>query len=144
MIKYIKSAEEFIDVLSQGKEVYVGENKSTTFKMVKGQICAFHTDGSTEINPNVDFGGDKNEGNFPYYLEDLFFEVGKFYMCKDSFKALCAYIEKSSKDETLILMVRQDTGYIYNVNTQGLTYDGFKYSEQSYLSIVAPWPKEEK
>lgn len=144
MIKYIELAEDFIDVLSQGKEVYYGGDNPTTFKMVKGQICAFRPDGSAEINPNVDFGGSQKENNFPYYLEDLSFEVGKFYMCKDGYKALCAYIEKASDKETLILMVRQDNGYIYNVNTQGLTYDGFKYSEQSCFSVVAPWPKEEK
>ena len=143
MIKYIKSAEEFAEVLSQGKEVYSDEYKST-FKMVKGQVCVFYKDGFTEINPNLTFKSPEDKHDSLYYLEDLSFEVGKFYMCKDGYKALCAYIEKASDKEILITMVRQDNGYIYNVNTQGLTYDGFEYSERSCFSIVASWPKEEK
>lgn len=145
MIKYIESTEEFIDVLTQGKVVYLTEDKTISFKMVKGQVCAYYADGRVELYPDIKFGGPQKDGVYSfYYLEDIPFEVGKFYVCKDGFKSLCAYIEKAGKGETLILMVRQNNGYIYNVNTQGLTYDGFEYSERSCFSVVAPWPKEEK
>lgn len=143
MIKYIKSTEEFIDVLTQGKVVYLIEDKTVSFKMVKGQVCAYYTNGRVELCPDIRFGGPQKDGVYSfYYLEDIPFEVGKFYMCKDGVKSLCAYIEKTDKGETLITMVRQDNGYIYCANAQGLTYDGFEYSEQSCFSVVAPWPKE--
>lgn len=131
MKRYLKTPEEVIDALQDGKVVIDGEGYN--YKLYKG-IIFWKYKNKWAVTPTTSclYGLYVNEP------EPLKLEVGKFYKTRDGRKAWI--MEYLPTEDTFQFRVAAQKEYsIYTV-----TKEGRRYSEcASILDLVAPWEEAE-
>ena len=89
MKKFLKTPEEVIDALHEGKKVFgCGE----TYRLYKGILVGKLEDGTYIINRSIF----KQENPYIEEPEPFKIEVGKFYKTRGGKKARCFFIDKDS------------------------------------------------
>lgn len=125
MKKYLKTPEEVIKALKEGKEIK--DEKGYSYKLVDGFIVA--------TARNSFFVGDNILScNSPYILEEEPFkiEVGKWYETSGHQKARCFIVEKERCHFTI------DNNCHFFTNKNGVYID----HETSRYNIIGPWKGE--
>ena len=130
--RYLKTPEEVIDALQDGKEIHDSEGR--VWKLYNG--CAIRKDKSgfwsvnTPINAHFD-------GLYAYDTEPLKLEVGKFYKTRDGRKA---WIVEGTMDDTFPFRVAAQKEYaVYTVTEEGKCFS----EDMSGSDLVAPWEEAE-
>jgi hypothetical protein len=127
MEKYLKTPEEVIKALKEGKEI---KTDGYHYKMIDGVICHF-CDGGWVVGSSID------EDECPYIeeVEPLEFKVGKFYKSRKGEKWLCGFIGSEELCYPIKLVSQ------INGNEMLVTFEG-RYNRTSNISqndIVGEW-----
>lgn len=124
MKKFLKTPEEVIKALKEGKKV---RSDDYYFKMIDGLICFFGNGGWT-VGMNI------NEEEDPYIeeAEPLKIEVGKFYRTKDNKKAYVYH----KYGNGLFRAVCDGYTNSYCIDDKG---EYINYPKVDKLSLVSPW-----
>lgn len=125
MKKYLKTPEEVIDALHEGKTVFSGIREE--YKLYKGLVIGKFKYGGYIINTNI-------PDLYQPYIKGLKrskIKVGKFYKRRDGKKARCYYINGRSAyftvDEELSVFSTYLAGNVFT-NKEPCEYD-----------IIGPW-----
>ena len=125
MKKYLKTPEEVIQALKEGKEVKT--DGGYHYKMIDGVICHFYEEDWT-VGSNIE------EYERPYIeeAEPLKIEVGKFYKTKDNKKAYVYY----QYGNGLFRAVCDGYTNSYWIDDKG---EYTNYPKVDKLELVSPW-----
>lgn len=121
--KYLKTPEEVIKALKEGKEVK--SDFSGYYKMIEGTFCHFFKKNIWTINQCIC----STENPYIEEAEPLKFEIGNFYKNRGGNKVLLAYKGKNSSYP--LCFVDQKTGDIYK-----LTEKGKELLDEDYVSVL--------
>lgn len=128
MKRYLKTPEEVIDVLKEGKTVKCTDGSEYT---VDSGFLVEKSKGTWSINPTL-------YGLSDYYAEEpkpLRLEVGKFYKTRAGRKVWITYAIKDEHEYYPFCCIVLGGNEVYYVNEQGFVVS----TETSELDLVAPW-----
>lgn len=130
MKKYLKTPEEVIDALRDGKEIF--DNLNNKYKLIDGFVTNRIKGGGWGLNYYI---GD-TDGLYVEESEPLKLEVGKFYKTRDGRKAIVLNVVKDDTRSCPVRVVVVDNTYEpYFVRKSGRLYK----NEENAWDIVAPW-----
>lgn len=126
--RYLKTPEEVVQALKEGKEVLSDTFGYYKYKMFDGIVCRYNGDFWT-LNACLD-GAAKIYVNEP---EPLKLEVGKFYKTRDGRKAIV--FAKIGREYPYPFYVAK----VENPVTYSVDADGRKTDEENPSDLVATW-----
>lgn len=126
MKKYLKTPEEVISALKEGKTVYSDCGK---YKMIDG-IIVFKSGNLYTINKNLFL----QENPYIEESEPFKIEVGKFYETRGGEKARCYYADEKVAYFTIDGQCSSFSGY--------LAGNYFSDKEPNKYDIIGPWEEE--
>lgn len=126
MKRYLKTPEEVIDALQDGKVVIDGEGYN--YKLYKGIILWKYMN-KWAVTPTIGY----LYGMYVDEPEPLKLEVGKFYKTRDGRKA---WVVSRQQDEHYPYII----AVLGKVDAYAVTKDGRFYDDKPYADdLVAPW-----
>ncbi len=130
MKRYLKTPEEVIDVLKEGKKV---QTDYMVYWFEKGVFFSLNKkDHYVCINSNIFF---KHDCMYTDEPEPLKLEVGKFYKTRAGRKVWITYAIKDEHEYYPFCCIVLGGNEVYYVNEQGFVVS----TETSELDLVAPW-----
>lgn len=129
MKRYLKTPEEVIDALQEGKTLTNGRD---VWKMYKGLFVRYGKNYGWSVSDGI-------ASCYDVYIEEpepLKLEVGKFYKTRDGRKAIVLNVVKDDTRSCPVRVVVVDNTYEpYFVRKSGRLYK----NEENAWDIVAPW-----
>lgn len=127
MKRYLKTPEEVVQALQEGKVVYINKDDNQ-FKLINGIVSGFN--GKLTINPEIPF---EPNHTYTYDVGPLKLEVGKFYRTRDGRKAWVVSRQQGAYYAYNIAVLGNVC--VYTVNENGAFCD----NRPSPEDLVAPW-----
>ena len=128
MKKYLKTPEEVIKALKDGKEVK--SDFSGYYKMIGGTVCHFFKN-IWIINQGIC----STENPYIEEAKPLKLEVGKFYKNRAGRKHICCFIEKDQDDVYAIKFVDLESGDIIITEPTGR----YLTTKETEDDIIGEW-----
>ena len=130
MKRYLKTSEEVIDALQDGKEIHDSDGR--VWKLYKGCVIRKDKSGFWSINTPIDANYDEL---YVYETEPLKLEVGKFYKTRNGRKAF-VYAKTDSEPYHCWAVIIDSS----DVGTFCCTANGvYTVDKESEKDLVAPW-----
>ncbi len=127
--KYLKTPEEVIKALKDGKEVK--SDFSGYYKMIEGTLCHFFKKNIWMINQCIC----STENPYIEEAKPLNWEVGKFYKNRAGRKHICCFILKDKEGVYAVKFVDLESGDFVITDTTGR----FLEKAETELDIIGEW-----